>query len=56
MGSVSVLEPSIKGDDKGKKDGESERVITHTKKKDEKKKNEKKKRTKILNPDFVNFP
>ena len=46
MGSVSVLEPSIKGDDKGKKDGESERVITHKKKKTKKRKMRKKKEQK----------
>ena len=67
MGSISVLEPSIKGNDKGKKNGESERVITKNKKikekrkkkkKDEKNKKEekKKKEKKIHNPDFVDFP
>ena len=64
MGSISVLEPSIKGDDKGKKNGESERVIIkkkRKKKKERKKKTKKtKKRKKIKkkkqNPDFVDFP
>ena len=48
MGSISVLEPSIKGDDKGKKNGESERVIKKTKRRHnkEKKKTKKTKRKK----------
>ena len=46
MGSISVLEPSIKGDDKGKKNGESERVIIKKKKKEERKKKKRRKKRK----------
>ena len=46
MGSISVLEPSIKGDDKGEKNGESEREIIKKKEKRRKKEKKKTKKTK----------